>query len=452
MLSTTSIAGWATPAGIYAGDCRVLSARAVLPALCEFERTSGSIIFGALSSALRRIVAPRSTRADALAAPSAFVAACLRASSVSFVNGTATLPRALARELTSTDGIDLLTRARTVALNVATPEDEAAAAAAAVSSEAVQHLPLKDPSAQAAYTDATADRANPRLIVTYDMAPSGLLDATRPAARRRCIADAVVCAVPAHELARILEGRDVGGNSSAMSEIRARTVASARAVPYATAGVACLGFRAGSLLPLDGFGYLVPSQERVWRAISAGGAVAGSRSAVLGVTWDSIVFPGQHAGHADAIAQRMLFPRRDVRTGGWLPTTAADVSPRSRSSETRVTVMFGGNDTLPNDLEAAAIRTLREDLGVRVSPDSVVTSVATQAIPQYTVGHIARADIVATGVAKIFSGAVLLAGNAWRGIGVTDTVATATAVGSALGRQVPPAESTGTLQKSSGTC
>ena len=199
----------------------------------------------------------------------------------------------------------------------------------------------------------------------------------------------------------------------------------------------CLGFRKGGLLPVSGFGYLIPRRERHWRgerAISDNAAGAeGGGTGVLGMTWDSEVFPGQHAQFADAVHGRNVAPPRDARTGSWLPHTLVEGSvPRGIRDETRLTVMIGGA-TAPwvasankSELEEIALRAAREHLGLIENPACVAVSVARSAIPQYTIGHAERVRAIREGINALYgAGRARMVGNSYEGIGVADTVARA---------------------------
>jgi protoporphyrinogen oxidase len=111
--------------GIYAGDLDALSARAIMPSLVEAERRGGwgggggSVVLGLARARWAARNDPPSGDA-----PSPFVAACAKASSVSFVDGMETLPRALAAALRgASDGargaVEIFTGARVTRLEVA---------------------------------------------------------------------------------------------------------------------------------------------------------------------------------------------------------------------------------------------------------------------------------------------------------------------------------------------
>ena len=98
--------------GIYAGDPKQLSAKSVLRSLWDLETSGrGSIVRGALADAIAGNSPP-----DAAPPPSPFVAACQRASSVSFIDGMGTLPRALATALEAAPDCDVLTGAGVVSV------------------------------------------------------------------------------------------------------------------------------------------------------------------------------------------------------------------------------------------------------------------------------------------------------------------------------------------------
>ncbi|SCA62374.1 Protoporphyrinogen oxidase [Chlamydiales bacterium SCGC AG-110-M15] len=97
-------------------------------------------------------------------------------------------------------------------------------------------------------------------------------------------------------------------------------------------------------LPQKGFGYLVPSNQR---------------EEILGMTWDSDMFPQQN----------------------------------QRLDETRLTVMIGGDHDIDfqqrdeGEFTAIALRALKKHLNIHETPDEHCTQVNRYAIPQYYVGH-----------------------------------------------------------------
>jgi oxygen-dependent protoporphyrinogen oxidase len=144
--------------------------------------------------------------------------------------------------------------------------------------------------------------------------------------------------------------------------------------------VVCFGYHQ-QVLHQEGFGYLIPSSE-------------GER--LLGVVWDSSVFPVHN----------------------------------QTTDETRLTCMIGG-EHMPNfaahsadDFIAIAREGLERHLGIRAKPDVVTVKLATQAIPQYTMGHSKRVAEITRGL-QLLSPRLRLLGNSYSGVAVNDCIAAA---------------------------
>lgn len=123
-------------------------------------------------------------------------------------------------------------------------------------------------------------------------------------------------------------------------------------IEYVSVAVVSFVFE-GDVIPdhAKSFGYLIPPKEK---------------SPILGATFDSVVFPLQN-----------------------------------RNKETRISVMIGGDlsnhdnvvdplKTTHKELEAIALKTLKEQIGIRKDPIIAQVKVCEKSIPQYTVGHSAR--------------------------------------------------------------
>lgn len=181
-------------------------------------------------------------------------------------------------------------------------------------------------------------------------------------------ADAVVLATPAYATAAILQDLD------------ADMAAVLREIPYATMTVACFGYERERIRrDLDGFGYLVPKEER---------------TSILGTLWDSSIFENRApAGHV------ML---RSMMGGACFPEyiNLSDDEVRQRVQSDLKTIM-----------------------GIDASPDFVRIFRHEKAIPQYTVGHGTRLAALAE-MAQAHPG-IFLTGNSYRGIGLNDCVAAA---------------------------
>ncbi|MDP1835132.1 MAG: protoporphyrinogen oxidase [Chlamydiales bacterium] len=168
--------------------------------------------------------------------------------------------------------------------------------------------------------------------------------------------DEIISAVPSHSLATIL-------NDPALNEI-----------PFTSVAVVCFGY-SQSVLPLNGFGYLIPSSEA---------------EKLLGVVWDSSAFP-QHNQQKD---------------------------------ETRLTCMIGGehmknfaNNSVEDFIEIAK-EGLRRHLSIYAEPDVTTVKLANHAIPQYTLGHAQRVSELQ---AKL---SIKLTGSSYHGVSVNDCITT----------------------------
>jgi oxygen-dependent protoporphyrinogen oxidase len=148
-----------------------------------------------------------------------------------------------------------------------------------------------------------------------------------------------------------------------------------QAIEYTPIAVVGLGFR-DLQHPLDGFGLLTTTSARL---------------PVLGVLWDSSIFP--------------------------------DRAPQGCKS---VRIMIGGQrnpelaDQDPQGLQRTAMEGLRMTMGVTQDPDVVFTQRWDKGIPHYVVGHLARVDAVFAR-ARQHAGLHLVC-NAYRGIAMNDCV------------------------------
>lgn len=179
-------------------------------------------------------------------------------------------------------------------------------------------------------------------------------------------AEAVVVALPAHAAATVLHPFDVQ-LASELAEI-----------PYHSAVVVNLGYRIADVPhPMDGFGFVVPRAEH--RAILAG-------------SFSHVKFTGR------APSGRALI---------------------------RAFLREGAGDNVFQRGEEAALEAVRRDLkdllGITASPELSSVRLHPKAMPVYRVGHLGR-------VARIDELAerrpgLALAGNAYRGVGIPDCVA-----------------------------
>ncbi len=129
---------------------------------------------------------------------------------------------------------------------------------------------------------------------------------------------------------------------------------------YASLTTVSMGWK-GNLLPKKGYGFLIPSMEK---------------ERLLGMTWDSSVFPQQNQG-----------------------------------DQTRICVMIEGEGDLETALEG-----VKRYLEIDRPPDAVLIGKAISAIPQYLLGHHKRLEYFQ----KRFD--VELIGNNYTGVGVNDCI------------------------------
>lgn len=147
--------------------------------------------------------------------------------------------------------------------------------------------------------------------------------------------------------------------------------------------IVSLGYKK-PLLPFHGFGCLIPHCEG---------------EEILGIVWDSSVFPQQN---------------RTVE-------------------ETRLTVMIGGKrrQELLERGEAAllkiALNAVKKQLGIQADPDAFHVEYARNAVPQYTVGHSALVSTIEKQASALSENFQLL-GSSYRGVSINDCIAEAYAV------------------------
>jgi len=148
---------------------------------------------------------------------------------------------------------------------------------------------------------------------------------------------------------------------------------------YATVTSINVGFHR-AVLAYKGFGYLVPSRYGL---------------PVLGCVWDSSIFPQQNLG-----------------------------------DQTRLTIMMGGSRHLEvqemseSELFEQAQRVLYEHLGIGAQPDMMQVKKASQAIPQFEVGHAKWKREIEEEIHQLVP-QLMLSGSAWAGVSINDCVAQA---------------------------
>lgn len=180
------------------------------------------------------------------------------------------------------------------------------------------------------------------------------------------LVDHVILATPSRQTAQIL------------AQLSPEVASLIRPMKAASVAAVNLGWNA-PVLKREGFGYLVPSKEK---------------EQVLGVVWDSSVFPEQntHAG------------------------------------QTRLTVMMGGMKRpdlahlSDGQLIETSLEAVQRHLGIKSPPDAVRVLSATDAIPQYVVGHAGVLTQIEALLTKDGRGRVHLIGSPWRGVAVNDCI------------------------------
>lgn len=149
-------------------------------------------------------------------------------------------------------------------------------------------------------------------------------------------------------------------------------------IPSASVAIVCLGYKK-SVLKKKGFGYLVPSKEK---------------EDILGVIWDSSVFPEQN----------------------------------NYPEETRLTVMLGGTHRpeiaflAEEKIYQMALSAIKKHLGITALPDAFYIKTAIDAIPQYNIGYTQQLEYLKEGIQNLSSRLICL-GNGFEGVSINDCVA-----------------------------
>jgi protoporphyrinogen/coproporphyrinogen III oxidase len=189
------------------------------------------------------------------------------------------------------------------------------------------------------------------------------------------VADGVVIATPAFVTAELLAELD-----TELAAVHLET-------PYASSAVVTLGFSRADVVPLDGYGYVVPRTE--------GGDVLAS-------TWSSQKW--EHRARAGRVLLRVYLGR------------------------------FGGRDvTADGDDELVALA--RDEiafLGVLAAPMLTRVHRWHRGMPQYVLGHLDRLAQIETALTA-YPG-LALAGAAYRGVGIPDCIASGEAAAESVVR------------------
>jgi oxygen-dependent protoporphyrinogen oxidase len=187
-------------------------------------------------------------------------------------------------------------------------------------------------------------------------------------------ADAVIVAAPAHAAAPLL-----GPLDAALGD-------ALTAIEHASTAIITLAYRSAELPPLSGFGFVVP---------------AASGSPLVACTYSSRKFPDRAPEGHDVVR---------AFVGGMLRPHALDQ----------------GDDALVAGVRAA----LRSLVGITAEPLFVRVWRHPRAMPQYAVGHLDRVAAMEGRAAAL--GGIVLAGAAYRGVGVPDCVRSGEAAADAV--------------------
>ncbi|XP_071970676.1 protoporphyrinogen oxidase isoform X2 [Engystomops pustulosus] len=183
-------------------------------------------------------------------------------------------------------------------------------------------------------------------------------------------ADHMISAVPAAEMSRLL------------TPIAKPMASTLREMSASTVAVVNLEYD-GEVLPVSGFGHLIPSFED---------------RAMLGIVYDSLAFPEHNRRSSSST-------RLTVMLGGaWFESSVGD--PDAVSKETLLSLAS----------EAAATQ-----LGVKEKPRRAIVTLNKSCIPQYTLGHWKRIDHLFSYIHQ-HSLPLSLIGASYQGVSVNDCI------------------------------
>lgn len=317
--------------GIYSGSIDKLSVRSTFKALWEYESKAGSVVAGLLRGV--ETMSPRDQALQkALRAENPDIVSKMKDVSVySFTGGLSTLTDALTDELKRSANVEIMAETCT----------------------------------------------------SITRAPDGQMTLHLTGASAPMTFDRVVSSVRAKNTAALL------------GEEAAAKLGELDAVAYSTVMVINFYYRDPDVLPITGFGYLIPKsvppEENPDRA--------------LGVVFDSSSVPGQDS------------------VGG-----------------TKVTCIMGGHwwtgKPIPTETQGyeATKKVMRMHLGVTAEPEFWNAKVQHDCIPQYTVGHIARMGTLHDKVRKQWPGLGLV-GSSYGGVSVNDCVLNARKLAATMAEQ-----------------
>ncbi|KAJ5090165.1 hypothetical protein N7532_008849 [Penicillium argentinense] len=248
--------------------------------------------------------------------------------------------------------------------------------------------------------------------------------------------DHVIAAIPAPALKKVLEETPPSTNhpvsaKSPSHRLPSDTIQQLKPFDYATTVmVVNLYYSNPSLLPEQGFGYLIPRSVPADQNPECG----------LGVIFASNSSEG--LGEADATMEHASdFMHKPC------PTMAKQVS-QDTVRGTKLTVMMGGHywdhfkpsDYPDHDTAVSMARNMLErHLGITDVPAITRSRLQKNAIPQYKVGHLDRVYELSKAVKRDFNQRLVLAGNWYNGVGVGDCVRQGIMAATyGIGYKIPP--------------
>ncbi|KIW03155.1 protoporphyrinogen oxidase [Verruconis gallopava] len=181
-----------------------------------------------------------------------------------------------------------------------------------------------------------------------------------------------------------------------LSENNPDSLSSLAQTPTVSVNVVNLFYTQPNLLPISGFGYLIPQAT----------PLENNPELALGVVFDSDVVP---------LGQDKL--------------EVLDTSRPEQPRGTKITVMLGGHwynafDSIP-DKELAlqhAKSVVKRHLGIKAEPAVTMVNQQHDCIPQYTVGHTRRLRSAHSELLRRFGGRLKVAGSSYGGVGINDCV------------------------------
>ncbi len=187
--------------------------------------------------------------------------------------------------------------------------------------------------------------------------------------------DAIIFATPAFITADLISNLD------------SKLSTALRAIPYVSTATVSIAYRLDNMpRPLDGYGYIIPRAEG---------------RAILACTWTSTKFPHRAPEGFGLI-------RAFVGRAG----------------------QEGALDVDDDDLLKLVLDELRRTLGITAPPVLHRIFRWPKAMPQYTLGHLDRLDVVEKRLAA--HPGLFVAGNAYRGIGIPDCISSGEAAAEAV--------------------